>query len=112
GDGQAKVAKTATLEVTPKQAEKIALALKMGGVSLSLHSLARHDAAETGDDRFAEVARTVGALNGDAPPQDQSGCYTLEFDIMSMLGGKRFGPGARARGVIVIRADKAEQANF
>ena len=113
GDGQAKVAKTATLEVTPKQAEKVALALKMGGVSLSLHSLARHDAAETGDDRFAEVARTVGALNGDAPPpQDLSGSYTLEFDIMSMLGDKRFGPGARARGVNVIRADKAEQANF
>ncbi len=112
GDGQAKVAKTATLEVTPKQAEKVALALKMGGVSLSLHSLARHDVAETGDDRFAEVARTVGALSGDAPPQDQSGSYTLEFDIMSMLGDKRFGPGARARGVNVIRADKAEQANF
>ncbi|MEQ9555872.1 MAG: Flp pilus assembly protein CpaB [Rhodospirillales bacterium] len=113
GDGQAKVAKTATLQVTPKQAEKVALALKMGGVSLSLHSLARHDAAETVDDRFAEVARAVGALDGAAPPpQDLSGSYTLEFDIMSMLGDKRFGSGARARGVNVIRADKAEQANF
>lgn len=112
GDGQAKVAKTATLEVTPKQAEKVALALKMGGVSLSLHSLARHDIADIGTDRFMDVAQAVGALETEAGPQDQNGSYTLEFDIMSMLGDKRFGAGSRSRGVNVIRADKAEQANF
>ncbi|SCA55717.1 exported hypothetical protein [Candidatus Terasakiella magnetica] len=39
-EGQAKVAKTATLEVTPKQAEIVALASQMGKLSLSLRSLA------------------------------------------------------------------------
>lgn len=110
-DGQAKVAKTATLQVTPKQAEKIALALKMGGVSLSLHSLARHE--DLSDDRFSEVARAVGALKADtADKRDLTGSYTLEYDIMSMRGDKRFGGGSGSRGVNVIRADKAEQANF
>ncbi|PIW27050.1 MAG: Flp pilus assembly protein CpaB [Rhodospirillales bacterium CG15_BIG_FIL_POST_REV_8_21_14_020_66_15] len=111
GDGQAKVAKTATLQVTPKQAEKIALALKMGGVSLSLHSLARHE--ETGGDRFTEVARAVGAMAPDtAGSRDLTGSYTLEFDIMSMLGDKRFRRGHGGGGVHVLRADKAEQATF
>jgi pilus assembly protein CpaB len=112
GDGQAKVAKTATLQVDPKQAEKIALALKMGGLSMSLHSLARpeDDAAE---DRFAEVAQAVGALSRKTREKiDRTGSYTLEFDIMNVLSDKRFRSGPGARGVNVIRADKAEQASF
>jgi pilus assembly protein CpaB len=48
-DGQARVAKTATLEVTSKQAEAIAIALEIGTLSLSLHSLVRED----GDDADA-----------------------------------------------------------
>jgi pilus assembly protein CpaB len=42
------VPKTATLEVTPKQAEVVALVTEMGKLSLSLRSLAR-DAVETSD---------------------------------------------------------------
>ncbi len=41
------VAKTATLEVTPKQAETIALATELGKLSLSLRSLARKDGVDT-----------------------------------------------------------------
>ena len=41
--GKAVVAKTATLEVTPKQAEVIAVASEMGRLSLSLRSLAKKD---------------------------------------------------------------------
>lgn len=52
-EGQATVAKTATLEVSPKQAEKIALGLELGNLSLSLLSLAR----EEGD--FALLARNA-----------------------------------------------------
>ena len=112
GDGQAKIAKTATLQVSPKQAEKVALAIRMGGVSLSLHSLARH--GEDPSDRFSQVARAVGAMDPlDEAGGDLDGSYTLEFDIMSMLGDKRFGSGrGGSRGVHVLRADKAEQASF
>ena len=109
GDGEAKVAKTATLQVTPKQAEKIALGLKMGGLSLSLHSLARPGQPA---DRFADVAQAVGALDRGAVKKDLTGSYTLEFDIMNVLSDKRFKRGPGASGVNVIRADKAEQASF
>jgi len=46
-NGKAIVAKTATLEVTPKQAEVIAVASEMGRLSLSLRSLAKKDAQKT-----------------------------------------------------------------
>ncbi|NKB59907.1 MAG: Flp pilus assembly protein CpaB [Alphaproteobacteria bacterium] len=42
-EGKAVVAKTATLEVTPKQAEVIAVASEIGRLSLSLRSLAKED---------------------------------------------------------------------
>ena len=40
------VAKTATLEVTPKQAETIAVATELGNLSMSLRSLAKGDIAD------------------------------------------------------------------
>lgn len=46
-NGQAVVAKTATLEVLPKQAEVIAVASEMGRLSLSLRSLAKEDVPTT-----------------------------------------------------------------
>jgi pilus assembly protein CpaB len=46
-DGKAEVAKTATLEVSPKQAEVIAVASEMGRLSLSLRSLAKKDQSLT-----------------------------------------------------------------
>lgn len=42
-EGKAELAKTATLEVTPKQAEVIAVASEMGRLSLSLRSLATEE---------------------------------------------------------------------
>ncbi len=46
-NGKPVVAKTATLEVTPKQAEVIAVASEMGRLSLSLRSLAKKDQQKT-----------------------------------------------------------------
>ena len=74
-DGEVNVAKTATLEVTPKQAEKIAIALEMGSLSLSLHSLAREQ------DRFSEVARAIGA---DPVDNNTAGSFTMDRDVYYM----------------------------
>ena len=52
-----RVAKTATLEVTPKQVEKIAVLRQLGALSLSLRSLARVD--QDGDDSATELAIPV-----------------------------------------------------
>lgn len=102
--GQPNVAKTATLEVTPKEAEKIALALDMGSLSLSLHSLAREQ------DAFARVARAVGA---DAKETSAKRSYTLDVDIYYM-NDALFGAKGKSRkhSVDVLRGAKAERANF
>jgi len=76
-EGKAKVAKTATLEVTPKQAEKVALGLELGSLSLSLRSLPRTV------DRYTELAETVGALSG--PPQELDRSFTMDRDIYYMV---------------------------
>ncbi|MEE9140001.1 MAG: Flp pilus assembly protein CpaB [Alphaproteobacteria bacterium] len=44
--GEPEVAKTATIEVTPKEAEIVAVIIELGKLSLSLRSLARDDEAE------------------------------------------------------------------
>ncbi|MDA0664659.1 MAG: Flp pilus assembly protein CpaB [Proteobacteria bacterium] len=55
-EGKAALAKTATLEVTPKQAEIISVANELGRLSLSLRSLAQSEA--TDDLRPAGQAHT------------------------------------------------------
>jgi pilus assembly protein CpaB len=49
------VAKTATLEVTPKQAETIAVATELGNLSLSLRSLASTDGAGDGTPAYSHT---------------------------------------------------------
>jgi pilus assembly protein CpaB len=69
------VAKTATLEVTPKQAEAIAVATELGNLSLSLRSLARgegtdagHQHSQTWDSEATQLASPPGsAIKGTAP---------------------------------------------
>lgn len=105
-DGEAEVAKTATLEVSPKQAEKVAVALEMGDLSLSLQSLARRG------DRFSQAAQDIGALPTDGI-EDRS--YTLDMDVYHMLGDPRlFRPKGGGSGpqVHVLRGAEASSAKF
>ncbi len=105
--GEVNVAKTATLEVTPKQAEMVAIALEMGSISLSLHSLAREQ------DRFARLARDIGA---DPAETTSTRSYTTDIDIYYMLGDpngmpRRGGHGAK-RTINVLHGAKADTAKF
>lgn len=105
-DGEVAVAKTATVEVTPKQAEKIALGLEMGELSLSLHSLSR------GQDAFSRVAREIGA---DPEEANMERSYTLDLEVMYMLdelNGTSGAPAKTTRDVHILRGQDAEQANF
>ena len=77
--GQAKVAKTATLEVTPKQAEKLALGLELGDLGLSLRSLQRNEVETARLDALAEDTATPKST-----PAGKS--YTRDTDVMSMIG--------------------------
>lgn len=70
-DDKAKVGKTATLEVTPKMVEKIAMVADIGTLSLSLRPL----------------ARTAGDLPGDpnSPPVGITTSYTTGHEISEFL---------------------------
>jgi len=104
-DGMAKVAKTATLEVEPKQAEKVAVALEIGTLSLSLQSLAREEEPVEG------LLRPASLVNGEAKPKRS---YTLDLDVLYMVGAP-FGlphPGVAPETVDVLHGSKAEQLKF
>jgi pilus assembly protein CpaB len=104
-DGMAKVAKTATLEVEPKQAEKIAVALEIGTLSLSLQSLAREEEPVEG------LLQPASLVNGEAKPKRS---YTLDLDVLYMVGAP-FGlphPGVAPETVDVLHGSKAEQLKF
>lgn len=105
-DGDVRVAETATLEVTPKEAEKVALALDMGALSLSLHSLARDGQAEgSADDE------EMGATN-DTPRHSVS--YTLDMDVLHARHDPRLFPTGTQAGtpVYVLRGSETETARF
>jgi pilus assembly protein CpaB len=74
--GEAVLAHTATLEVTAKQAEEIALAEDMGKLSLSLRALAKND---TG---FQQASLTDG---GDSHANDGPPSYTLDSEVSPLL---------------------------
>lgn len=74
--GEATVAHTATLEVTPKQGEEIALAEEMGKLSLSLRALAKNDSA----------FQQVGFRNdGDSASDDEKPTTTLDSELSPLL---------------------------
>jgi pilus assembly protein CpaB len=71
--GEATVAHTATLEVTPKQSEIIAVASEMGKLSLSLRSLT----TPPGEETAADSADNPG-----------SGTFTLDSEVSQLLARK------------------------
>ena len=83
------VAKTATLELTPKQSEIVTLAVKMGDLSLVLRSLqdpderpdeaAENAPAEPGDSftHDSQVSRLIKPLPTAAPPDEARGVFVL-----------------------------------
>jgi pilus assembly protein CpaB len=87
----AEVAKTATLEVTPKQAEVIAVVGDIGKLSLSLRSLERDDAQLASEDSGAPT-------------------YTFDSDATHLIR-----PPMRhveKQRVMVVRGDKASETDF
>lgn len=94
-DGEAVVAKTATLEVTSEQAEMVAVAVTLGELSLSLRSLRREDLV-AGDvtedhDRPALRGKTI----------------TRDRDVSRLI--RRLSGSAQERVVHVVRGGKAEE---
>jgi len=64
-DDKAKVAKTATIEVTPKMAEKVAMLSNLGGLTLSLRSLANNGNSPSSNPNSPPVSETASHTMGD-----------------------------------------------
>jgi len=88
-NGKKGVPKTATLEITPKQAESVALATQIGRISLSLRSLAKEDGKE--DEK--------------AKPHRDGISITRDSDVSRLL---RAGRGGSGKVIHVMRGSKAE----
>jgi pilus assembly protein CpaB len=83
--GEATVAKTATLEVTPKESEVIALASEMGKLSLSLRSLVPGP---------NEPNQEVADLSPGASPL-RAETYTVDSDVRPLLRRAEYKPAAK-----------------
>jgi pilus assembly protein CpaB len=113
-DGETDVAKTVTLEVTEKEAERVALALEMGRLSLSLNALAKADPMTemTIADGVAAAETAPGASD---PNRTHGRSYTLDMDVYNMLGDPRLFPAGGGRAgpeVVVMRGEEAETKVF
>jgi len=112
-DGEINPAKTVTLEVTPKQAEKVAVSMAMGTLSLSLHSLALlgngdQQAGVAMVDHATSSEATSGPLKlGNVTAQmTKRGHYTLDSEVNSLVGKKIRKRTSARRKVTVLRGDK------
>jgi pilus assembly protein CpaB len=83
-NGEALVAHTATLEVTPKQSEMIAVAAEIGKLSLSLRSLASPSSEKS---------------PAGSPAGDTERTFTLDSEVSQLVAK----PGAGAQGVTILR---------
>ncbi|MEM7172441.1 MAG: Flp pilus assembly protein CpaB [Pseudomonadota bacterium] len=96
-DGKARVAKTATLEITPKQAEMVAVVNEVGHLALSLRSLAKDEneleRIAAGEDPLAE------------PDPEFGGTFTFDSEVSRLVGGT-------SKTVNVSRGEKSEELSF
>jgi len=115
------MAKTVTLEATPKQAEIVRIAARLGTLSLTLRSLADDGAQEPAPalDPAALVASLEEGDTSDEPAAEamlrakakavpQEGRFTVDTEISRLLGGI----GGQAQKVVVMRGSKSEEKAF
>jgi pilus assembly protein CpaB len=89
--GEAGVPKTATVEVTPKQSEIIAVVVEMGKLSLSLRSLQRDEPLLPENDPFQTVDMPTN--DNDSGRENAAGfperSFTLDSEVSSLLSVRR-----------------------
>lgn len=103
--GEPTLGKNATIEVTPKQVEVVAVVSDIGRLSLSLRSLARPAEGEDALDPAETVDNSPEPWRGDT--------YTWDTDASLVLAGRR-APRAGGGGykVIVFQGGKAEEVSL
>lgn len=110
-----KLAKTATIEVTPKQAEIIAVAAEVGRLSLTLRSLARHERigvnGSNGARKDMVLTSTQSRKDEEAKPPKRGRSVTLDTEASRMVRRNSRGSGDQVQ-VNVLRGDASQQLSF
>ncbi len=110
-ENKAMLAKTITVEVTPKQAEKINVATRLGQISLSLRSLSgkRQETGMGGPEiPLGDRAESIADAAPPAANDNSLDSYTRDSDVSRLLSGR----GNVHSRVNVIRGDEAEIHDF
>lgn len=103
---KAKVAKTVTLEVTPKQAEYLNVGANLGRLSLTLRSLARGTGGNSRDRILASgVVLDLKALANRAPSRGRS--FTLDSQTSRLLSAP-----SNTVDVLIVRGSKRSAITF
>lgn len=118
-ENKALLAKTVTLEVMPRQAEAINVAMEMGKISLALRSLANDTQAADASSEMAEGVPTADfkaqmssepQLEYFYPNIETERSFTRDSDISKLLGGDVVeGQPSRVR---VIRGENTTELEF
>jgi pilus assembly protein CpaB len=99
--GEPVIAKNATLEVTPKQSEIIALASEMGKLSLSLRSLVP-PTAEKPADTDQLIDSPANRLVSDSSSNATSATFTLDSEVSPLFPKSLNGKGNSESGLVTI----------
>lgn len=103
---KARVAKTVTLEVTPKQAEYLTVAANLGRLSLTLRSLARTTGDSSRDRILASgVVLDLNALANRAPSRGRS--VTWDSQTSRLLSSPK-----NSVDVLIVRGNKRSAISF
>lgn len=103
---KARVAKTVTLEVTPKQAEFLTVAANLGRLSLTLRSLGRTVGGSSRDRILASgVVLDLNALANRAPSRGRS--FTLDSQTSRLLSAP-----SNTVDVLIVRGSKRSAISF
>jgi pilus assembly protein CpaB len=100
--GEALIAHTATLEVTPKQTEVIALAGEIGKLSLSLRSLVPAAADAGVAPTVQPVAAAAGPQLADSRESAATPTYTMDSEVSPLLPKSLSGTDNSEGGVVTI----------
>jgi pilus assembly protein CpaB len=96
--GENGVPRTATIEVTPKQTEIVAVVVEMGKLSLSLRSLQREEPLLPENDPFQQVDLSTFEKKDEQVLPDRT--FTLDSEVSSLLSVRR---------ITIMRGGKAEE---
>ncbi len=113
-DATPKVSGFVTVEATPEQSERIALAQQMGELRLVLRSLVLDDSGKAVDDNTVETETTplLGAAGGTITlPTDGARTFTLDSDLSQIVAPPNGSSSGQSGTVQVILGDRVQDVS-